>query len=189
MSENKGVYDMKKIICMVITIIMVISLAGCGAKGTAENQPINTQKMNTEQMAAKPVDELHTYTINGERQKVTPYYPIEDNYVMNIVEVGYSNFHIYDSRNVTGEMLTNRTESDKIIVERVIAIITNKERKGDAKVLNTNGNYTYISYYGTDLDYTTGTIMITYLMYNPETDYEDDIIERYDYVLDRNFED
>ena len=44
MSENKGVYDMKKIICMVITIIMVISLAGCGAKGTAENQPINTQK-------------------------------------------------------------------------------------------------------------------------------------------------
>ena len=31
--------------------------------------------------------------------------------------------------------------------------------------------------------------MITYLMYNPETDYEDDIIERYDYVLDRNFED
>jgi len=189
MSENKGVYDMKKIICMVITIIMVISFAGCGAKGTAENQPINTQKMNTEQMAAKPVDELHTYTINGERQKVTPYYPIEDNYVMNIVEVGYSNFHIYDSRNVTGEMLTNRTESDKIIVERVIAIITNKEREGDAKVLNTNGDYAYISYYGTDLDYTTGTIMITYLMYNPETDYEDDIIERYDYVLDRNFED
>lgn len=189
MSENKGVYDMKKIICMVITIIMVISLAGCGAKGTAENQPINTQKMNTEQMAAKPVDELHTYTINGERQKVTPYYPIEDNYVMNIVEVGYSNFHIYDSRNVTGEMLTNRTESDKIIVERVIAIITNREREGDAKVLNTNGDYTYISYYGTDLDYTIGTIMITYLMYNPETDYEDDIIERYDYVLDRNFED
>ena len=173
MSENKGVYDMKKIICMVITIIMVISLAGCGAKGTAENQPINTQKMNTEQMAAKPVDELHTYTINGERQKVTPYYPIEDNYVSN----------------VTGEMLTNRTESDKIIVERVIAIITNKEREGDAKVLNTNGDYAYISYYGTDLDYTTGTIMITYLMYNPETDYEDDIIERYDYVLDRNFED
>ena len=153
MSENKGVYDMKKIICMVITIIMVISLAGCGAKGTAENQPINTQKMNTEQMAAKPVDELHTYTINGEWQKVTSYYPIEDNYVMNIVEVGYSNFHIYDSRNVTGEMLTNRTESDKIIVERVIAIITNKEREGDAKVLNTNGDYTYISYYGTDLDY------------------------------------
>ena len=181
MSENKGVYDMKKIICITITIIMLISFASCGAKDTAENQP--------KQMAAKSIDEKFTYTINGERQKVTPYYPIEDNYVMNIVEVGYSNFHIYDSRNVTGEMLTNRTESDKIIVERVIAIITNKEHEGDAKVLNTNGNYTYISYYGTDLDYTTGTIMITYLMYNPETDYEDDIIERYDYVLDRNFED
>ena len=176
---------MKKIICIAITIIMLISFASCGAKDTAENQPINAQK----QMAAKSIDEKFTYTINGEQQKVTPYYPIEDNYVMNMVEVGYSNFHIYDSRNVTGEMLTNRTESDKIIVERVIAIITNKEREGDAKVLNTNGDYAYISYYGTDLDYTTGTIMITYLMYNPETDYEDDIIERYDYVLDRNFED
>ena len=185
MSENKGVYDMKKIICMVITIIMVISLAGCGAKGTAENQPINAQK----QMAAKSIDEKFTYTINGEQQKITPYYPIEDNYVMNMVEVGYSNFHIYDSRNVTGGMLANRTKSEKIIIERVIAIITNRNCEGDAKVLNTNGDYNYISYYGTDLDYTTGTVMITYLMYNPETDYEDDIIERYDYVLDRNFED
>jgi len=181
MSENKGVYDMKKIICMVITIIMVISLVGCGAKDTAENQP--------KQMAAKSIDEKFTYTIDGEQQKITPYYPIEDNYVMNMVEVGYSNFHIYDSRNVTGGMLANRTKSEKIIIERVIAIITNRNREGDAKVLNTNGDYNYISYYDTDLDYTTGTVMITYLMYNPETDYEDDIIERYDYVLDRNFED
>lgn len=176
---------MKKIICITITIIMLISFAGCGAKDTAENQPINAQK----QMAAKSIDEKFTYTINGEQQKVTPYYPIEDNYVMNMVKVGYSNFHIYDSRNVTGGMLANRTKSEKIIIERVIAIITNGNREGDAKVLNTNGDYNYISYYGTDLDYTTGTVMITYLMYNPETDYEDDIIERYDYVLDRNFED
>ena len=172
---------MKKIICITITIIMLISFAGCGAKDTAENQP--------KQMAAKSIDEKFTYTINGEQQKVTPYYPIEDNYVMNMVEVGYSNFHIYDSRNVTSGMLANRTKSEKIIIERVIAIITNRNREGDAKVLNTNGDYNYISYYGTDLDYTTGTVMITYLMYNPETDYEDDIIERYDYVLDRNFED
>lgn len=176
---------MKKIICITITIIMLISFASCGAKDTAENQPINAQK----QMAAKSIDEKFAYTINGEQQKITPYYPIEDNYVMNMVEVGYSNFHIYDSRNVTGGMLANRTKSEKIIIERVIAIITNRNREGDAKILNTNGDYNYISYYGTDLDYTTGTVMITYLMYNPETDYEDDIIERYDYVLDRNFED
>ena len=146
MSENKGVYDMKKIICMVITIIMVISLAGCGAKGTAENQPINTQKMNTEQIAAKSIDEKFTYTINGEQQKITPYYPIEDNYVMNMVKVGYSNFHIYDSHNVTGGMLANRTKSEKIIIERVIAIITNRNHEGDAKFLNTNCDYNYISY-------------------------------------------
>ena len=180
---------MKRLFAIIMILTMVISFAACGGKDKSNIQPIKAEGMNVEPATEKTFDERHTYIINGQRQKVTPYYPIEDNYVMNIVDVGYSNFHIYDSRNVTGEMLTSRTESDKIIVERVIAIITNKEREGDAKVLNTNGNYTYISYYGTDLDYTTGTIMITYLMYNPETDYEDDIIERYDYVLDRNFED
>ena len=130
---------MKKIICITITIIMLISFASCGAKDTAENQPINAQK----QMAAKSIDEKFTYTINGEQQKVTPYYPIEDNYVMNMVKVGYSNFHIYDSHNVTGGMLANRTKSEKIIIERVIAIITNGNREGDAKVLNTNGDYNH----------------------------------------------
>ena len=67
---------------------------------------------------------------------------------------------------------------------------TNKERKGDGRILNTdNERYNYISYNGCDLEYTTGTIIVTYLMYNPNTNYEDDIIERYDYILDKNFED
>ena len=186
---------MKKLFAIIMILTMVISFAACGGNDKSNIQLVKAEGMNVEHeinvepATKKTFDERHTYIINGQRQQVMPYYPIEDNFVMTIVELGYTNFHIYNSRNVTGEMLTNRTESDKIIVERVIAIITNKEREGDAKVLNTNGDYTYISYYGTDLDYTTGTIMITYLMYNPETDYEDDIIERYDYVLDRNFED
>ena len=87
-------------------------------------------------------------------------------------------------------MLTNRTNLQRAIVERVIGIVTNKERKSDGRILNTDSEqYNYISYNGCDLEYTTGTIIVTYLMYNPNTNYEDDIIERYDYILDKKFED
>lgn len=178
---------MKKIIAIIMVLVLMVSITACSMNKTTDNPQINAKEMNIEQ-STEQLDERHTYIINGKRQQISSYYPIEDNFVMCIVDVGYTNFHIYNSKNVTGEMLTNRTKSDKIIVERVIAIVTNAKRQGDAKVLNTNGDYNYISYYGTDLDYTTGTIMISYLMYNPDTDYEDDIIERYDYVLDRNFE-
>lgn len=186
---------MKKLFAIIMILTMVISFAACGGNDKSNIQPIKAEGMNVEHeinvepATEKTFDERHTYIINGQRQQVMPYYPIEDNFVMTIVAFGYTNFHIYNSCNVTGEMLRNRTKSEKIIVERVIAMITNADREGDATVLNTNGDYTYISYYGTDLDYTTGTIMVTYLMYNPKTDYEDDIIERYDFVLDRNYED
>lgn len=186
---------MKRVFAIIMVLVLMVSLTACSANNGADDQQIKAVEMNIEhEISVEPAtektfDERHTYIINGQRQQVMPYYPIEDNFVMTIVELGYTNFHIYNSCNVTGEMLRSRTQSEKIIIERVIALVTNAEREGDAKVLNTNGDYNYISYYGTDLDYTTGTIMITYLMYNPETDYEDDIIERYDFVLDRNFED
>ena len=186
---------MKKLFAIIMILTMVISFAACGGNDKSNIQLVKAEGMNVEHeinvepATEKTFDERHTYIINGQRQQVMPYYPIEDNFVMTIVAFGYTNFHIYNSCNVTGEMLRNRTKSEKIIVERVIAMITNADREGDATVLNTNGDYTYISYYDTDLDYTTGTIMVTYLMYNPKTDYEDDIIERYDFVLDRNYED
>ena len=186
---------MKRLFAIIMILTMVISFAACGGNDKSNIQLVKAEGMNVEHeinvepATEKTFDERHTYIINGQRQQVMPYYPIEDNFVMTIVAFGYTNFHIYNSCNVTGEMLRNRTKSEKIIVERVIAMITNADREGDATVLNTNGDYTYISYYDTDLDYTTGTIMVTYLMYNPKTDYEDDIIERYDFVLDRNYED
>lgn len=49
--------------------------------------------------------------------------------------------------------------------------------------------YDYISYNGIDFQTYDGTIILTYLVYNPNTTYTDDIIERYDFCLDREFED
>ena len=76
------------------------------------------------------------------------------------------------------------------IVERAIGIVTNRERQGDGKILNTDDDYyNYISYRNVDFNTCDGTIVLTYLIYNPDTSYTDDIIERYDFCLDRNFED
>ena len=45
------------------------------------------------------------------------------------------------------------------------------------------------SYNNVDFQTYDGTIILTYLVYNPNTTYTDDIIERYDFCLDREFED
>jgi hypothetical protein len=169
---------MKKIIAITLIIIMVISLAACGQSEPAKTAGATAEKTNL------------TFTFNGAEHTVLPYYPIEDNYVMTMVNKGYKKFNIYDSKTLTAEMLTNRTNLQRTIVERVIGIVTNEEREGDGRVLNQdNEHYYYISYSGCDFEYTTGTIIVTYLMYNPNTNYEDDIIERYDYILDKKFED
>lgn len=67
--------------------------------------------------------------------------------------------------------------------------MTKAERPGDGRILNTEDTqYNYISYSGVD-DTRDGTIILTYLLYNPGTDYEDDIMERFDFILDRSYED
>lgn len=174
---------MKKIIAFIITFAIVFTLSACGQVEPAAENPTETAEATASKSNL-------TYTFNGTEHTVQSYVPIEDNYVKDMVEKGYINFDIYDTTELTAEMLTDRAVFHRVIVERVIGIVTNKERKGDGLILNTDDDYyNYISYSSVDLDYTTGTIMVTYLMYNPDTNYEDDIIERYDYVLDRNYED
>ena len=179
---------MKKIIAFILTLSIVFTLAACGTSVPAENQEQPSELFDDVSVTSSFSDNV--YTFNGTEYTVLSYIPVEDNYVMEMVDKGYINFDIYDPADITTDMLTKRTASHRIIVERIIGIVTNEERDGDGIILNTDDEkYNYISYSSTDLDYTTGTIVVTYLMYNPKTNYEDDIIERYDYVLDRSYED
>lgn len=86
-----------------------------------------------------------------------------------------------DSENLTLEILGNR--EGHLLVERVIGIVLNEYR--DGKVLNAfDPEFDYISY--RDLDGNEpepGDIVITYLVYNPESNYDDDIIQRSDWVI------
>lgn len=92
---------------------------------------------------------------------------------------------VYDSSELTLEMLQNR--NGKIIIEKCIGMVTSSE--GDGKVLNyTNPDYYYINYSDVE-NIREGTIVLTYFIYNPDTNYEDDILERFDYIIDHEQED
>lgn len=85
---------------------------------------------------------------------------------------------IIDSTELTLEALQNR--NGKLIIERVIGEVDNAST-GAGHVLD-NANY-YISYESVP-NIANGNIICTYLIYNPDNNYEDDIMLRFDYIID-----
>lgn len=108
------------------------------------------------------------------------------------VEVGSLDFYrelseeigaieIVDSADLSLEDLENR--KGKIIIEKCIGVVENPD--GDGRVLNcADPDYYYISYRSVE-DFQEGDTILTYFIYNPDTNYADDILERFDYVIDR----
>lgn len=78
----------------------------------------------------------------------------------------------YDSSELTEDILASR--QGKLIIEKCIGTVTDDERNG---VLNDGS---YISY--ENVDCTKGDTITTYLIYNPDTNYTDDVIDRFDFV-------
>lgn len=83
---------------------------------------------------------------------------------------------LYDSSELTEDILVNR--QGKLIIEKCVGKVLDNEKNG--AIQNADSDYNYISY--ADVDCTKGDTVITYLIYNPETNYTDDVIERFDYV-------
>lgn len=68
-------------------------------------------------------------------------------------------------------------------MERCIGVVTNSEQ-GDGVVLNAaNADYDYIGYRGIDWPLSDGAVLLSYMVYNPGNEYVDDIVERYDFIL------
>lgn len=128
------------------------------------------------------------FIIDGELQTVADYYGIEDSFVLDMYDRGYTNIQVYDSGDMTEDLLLNRVDNRAVIVERIIGIVENED--GDGKILNAGGDFgDYITYKNKGIDDTTpGTVILTFCIYNPYTTYTDDIIERTDFVLDKSFQ-
>ena len=79
---------------------------------------------------------------------------------------------LYDSSELTENIIANR--QGKLIIEKCVGTVIDDEKNGSLE------DGSYISY--ADVDCAKGDAITTYLIYNPDTNYTDDVIERFDYV-------
>lgn len=87
---------------------------------------------------------------------------------------------IMETDEITGDFLRNR--NGLIVVEKIIGKCL--DENGNGKILNTESEYNYISYSGVSW-VLPGDTVVTYEVYNPSNNYEDDIVARWDFVVER----
>lgn len=85
----------------------------------------------------------------------------------------------YNAEDLTGDIL--RSRNGDIIIEKMIGTVVDK--KGNGKLYGM-GKYNYISYKGVK-GIRKGDVVLTICIYNPANNDEDDIVERFDYIIDR----
>lgn len=124
------------------------------------------------------------YEINGKMQVINDYSKIEKTFLSDLREKGYEDIKVFDTGDVNETVMD--MYFDKYIVERAIGLVTNENKPGDGKILNTSDEFNYISYRNANLHTTDGTVVLTYFVYSPSSY---DPIERYDFILDREIED
>lgn len=94
---------------------------------------------------------------------------------------------VFATDDLTTEILQNRVGCGYVVVEKIIGVCING--KGDGKILNTKKSG-YINYHRT-YDFCTGKrthkgdVVLTYLIYNPNSNLIDDVVERIDYIISR----
>lgn len=88
--------------------------------------------------------------------------------------------NLYYTDEIDYDQLTTRKERGEIMVERMVGVVLDNE--GNGEILTTEDDYyNYISYSMVDFA-NPGDYVVTYCLYNPATDYEDDVF-RYDYPI------
>ena len=89
---------------------------------------------------------------------------------------------VIDCDKLTEKMLTHRSSKKRHImyIERIVGRVTDNNKNG--KVLNPpkDGGY-YISYASVK-GARKGDVIVTYCVYNPYTNWDDDVIERWDFI-------
>lgn len=116
------------------------------------------------------------------KEQVDTIRAIEESLMRQLAASGAENIVVYDSSELTAEMLENRNGS--LIVERCIGTVTNAEN-GDGMMFNSpDPQFSYIGYRRISQPFKNGMVVLSYMVYDPSNNYVDDIYERYDFVLD-----
>ena len=92
-----------------------------------------------------------------------------------------ANVREYWNEDINYDLLANR--GDDIIIEKILGTVVNGKK--DGRILNpVDPKYDYISYKRVP-DVQKGDVILTICIYQPNNSYEDDVVARFDYVIDR----
>lgn len=158
--------DILKVLCISALILLLILFIVI----------LNFQNNQIMEVKNNQIMENETTEPATESEKTTM-----DNYInpFSIYADYKNNLQIYESYELTEEILLNR--NGKLIIEKCIGKVMDAET-GDGVTLNHTPQSYYINYKNVK-NIHNEDIICTYFVYNPDTNYIDDIIMRFDYVI------
>lgn len=115
------------------------------------------------------------------------YEEVESSFLNEMQQKGITDYVLYDSSELTMEILQSRKGTT--VIERCVGFVTDGQT-GDGEIINAaDKDCNYISYRSVDQEFCDGTVFLSYMVYSPTNNYTDDIVERYDFVISREWED
>lgn len=119
----------------------------------------------------------------------TDYYNSQTEFYDNIIK-DIDTVQIYDTDDLTPKIMANR--NGKIIIEKIVGKVTNDKLDGEILNCDVNiGGYinkdggNYINYERVE-GAKKGDKILTYYIYNPFTNEQDDVLTRLDFIIDDN---
>jgi len=165
---------MKKLI-IALAVLSALTTGSIPSYAEAGDHGPNYREEHIQVMQATVRDRL------TEHQKMQIAYDLPDNVIESAESYSTTSIEIWETDDLTLEDIVTRQDRDALVIERLVGTVINEN--GDGKVLNTTDPYyNYISYRSVP-GARPGDIVVTYCIYDPETDVEDDIIERYDTII------
>jgi hypothetical protein len=139
----------------------------------------------------KTPQDSRVFHINDDEKDIGDYQHIEDAFFSHIESSGIYDYEVYDASELSTDILESR--NGKTIIERCVGFVTDDTDGNEhGVVLNAfDPDFNYIGYRecAEVLCLNEGTVVVSYMIYNPDNNFIDDITERYDYVVCREYED
>lgn len=170
---------MKAKIAYIITTTALVMSAFLIGKFTTSTEKTVTVEPNAKQyMSLADIKSIDYYASENKLTISTSTDSYNFEPTINVIPSETDNIcQVYDSSELTEDILANR--QGKLIIEKCVGTVLDDEKNG--AIQNADSDYNYISYADVD-DCTKGDTVTTYLIFNPDTNYTDDVVERFDFV-------
>lgn len=166
---------MKAKIAYILTTSALVMSAFLIGKTMSTQKTVEVEPNAKQYMSLADIKSIDYYTSKNKLTISTSTDSYDFEPIINVIpsETETDNIcQLYDSSELTEDILANR--QGKLIIEKCVGTVTDDEKNGSLE------DGSYISY--ESVDCTKGNTITTYLIFNPETNYTDDVIKRFDYI-------